>query len=58
LAHIDLASDGCGDEGGATFLEEVDGSLGFSGEGIEFDGLGVKKLDNLMKLSRREFEKC
>jgi hypothetical protein len=31
--HIDLAGDGGGDEGGPAFLEQVDGALGFGGEG-------------------------
>ena len=34
-AHVDLAGDGGGDQGGAAFLEQVDGTLGFGGEGVE-----------------------
>jgi hypothetical protein len=33
-ADIDLAGDCGGDQGGAAFLEEVDGALGFGGEGV------------------------
>ncbi len=33
--HIDLPRDGSGDKGGAAFLEEIDGALGFGGEGVE-----------------------
>ena len=32
---VDLAGDGGGDQSGATFLQQVDGSLGFGGEGIK-----------------------
>jgi hypothetical protein len=35
-AHVDLASDGGGDQSGSALLQEVDGSLGFSGEGVKF----------------------
>ncbi len=31
LAHINLARDGGGDEGGAAFLQQVDGALGLVG---------------------------
>ncbi len=34
-ANVDLAGDGGGDQGGAAFLEEVDGALGFGDEGVE-----------------------
>jgi hypothetical protein len=34
VANIDLAGDGGGDQGGAAFLQEVDGVLGFGCEGI------------------------
>jgi hypothetical protein len=37
-ADVDLAGDGGGDEGGAAFLEEVDGALGFGGEFKPDDG--------------------
>ena len=37
--NVDLAGDGRGDQGGATLLEEGDGSLGFGDEGIQFGGL-------------------
>jgi hypothetical protein len=34
MTNIDLADD-CGeDQGGAAFLQEVDGPLGFGGEGV------------------------
>ena len=34
-AHIDLAGDGGGNQGGATLLQDVDGALGFGGEIVE-----------------------
>ena len=40
-AHVDLAGDGGGDQGGAAFLEQVDGALGFGGEGVEILSLLV-----------------
>ena len=39
MAHVDLAGDGGGDQGGAAFLEQGDGVLGFGGEGVELVGL-------------------
>ena len=42
-AHVDLAGDGSGDQGGAAFLQQVDGSLGFGGEGIDLRICGSMK---------------
>lgn len=35
VADFDLAGDGGGDESGAALLQEVDGTLGFGGVGVE-----------------------
>ena len=35
-ANVDLSGDGGGDQGGAAFLQEVDGALGFGDERVEF----------------------
>ncbi|MCX6855569.1 MAG: hypothetical protein NTV80_11775, partial [Verrucomicrobia bacterium] len=40
-AHVDLAGDGSGDQRGAAFLKQVDGSLSFGGECIELGGLAI-----------------
>ncbi len=35
LPHVDLAGDRGGDQGGAVFAHEVDGSAGFGDEGVD-----------------------
>ena len=35
VTDVDLTGDGGGDEGGAAFLQQVNGALGFGGEGVE-----------------------
>ena len=35
LPHIDLAGDRGGDQGGAVYAHEVDGSAGFGDEGVD-----------------------
>jgi hypothetical protein len=42
LAHVNPAGDGGGDEGGAAFLQQVDGALGFGGESVELYGFRVQ----------------
>ena len=42
IAHVDLAGDGGGDQRGAAFLQQVDGALGFGGEGVELGELGIE----------------
>src|SRR5262249_55270706 len=39
IANVDLAGDGGGDQCGAAFLQEIDGALGFGGEGVEVQDL-------------------
>ena len=34
-AHVDLPGDGGGDQRGPAFLQQVNGALGFGGEGVE-----------------------
>ena len=43
---LDLAGDGGGDQRGPAFLQEVDGALGFGGEGVELGSLGSEVLDD------------
>jgi hypothetical protein len=43
-AHVDLAGDGGGNKGGAAFLQEADGGLGFSYQGVELGGFAVEDI--------------
>ncbi len=42
LLHVDLASNGGGDEGGAALLQELDGPLRLGDQGVELGGLPVE----------------
>ena len=44
-ADVDLAGDGGGDQGGAAFVRQVDGALGFGGEGVELGKFAIEEDD-------------
>ena len=61
--NVNLAGDGGGDQGGPAFLQQVDGALGFGGEGVELSGFTVKRSDDTALFVRRrysdhEFHNC
>ena len=48
VAGINLAGDGGGNYGDAAFLQQVNGSLGFGGEGDKPQRLGSEKIYDLL----------
>ena len=54
VAHVDLAGDGGGEQRGPAFLQQVDGTLGFGGQGVEFsESLDDVRYDEGLFLQRR-----
>ena len=46
VAHVILAGDGGGNQRGPAFLQQVDGALGFGGEGVELGGFGFDEVND------------
>ena len=49
--HVDLAGDGGGDQRSAAFLQQVDGALGFGGEGVKLGCFTSKELGDFILFS-------